>query len=182
MKIITYILTTTLSVLLLTQTGYAQVCESYLSAVVIDDNTVVSLENMRPVLSNIENTNPQDIFNFDQAFLTRIADELRNDRDFIKKLSQNDVKIIKQVFVRYEDQINLTSVEKLTYAVVLFNLKDDSKRTQKAIQKIREIPKAVQYRFNRLLDHLAEFLIATNVEESLDAAIRIKALMRSRVQ
>ncbi len=184
--------------------GLAKTCQFYLSFKVLNDSTEVQLSG--DFIDYIEH--PSDLSSAallmaDKKVIVQATNSLRADRYFISRLQLEDVKLLQQVFTRYNNNIMgqnlmtseslelinssnysdltfLNDAEILTFAVIEFNIMDDPLRAKKALLRIkgirdvsRGISPATQYRFERILRHLIDFHSVAGNFEAVDRIINL---------
>ena len=174
-------------------------CKGYLSQKVISDHTVVALTyGYVNTIDHPETLSPLELLQADRLIIDQITGFLRQDESYIERLQIEDLKIILQVFQRYEYHAtpngfqddpslrSLTDPEILAYAVLEFHNTDDPLRARSAIRRIRGvrgehpgISPATQYRFARILRHMIIFYDQMGDFESVDRLINLLNNRRS---
>lgn len=148
-------------------------------AVVVDHNEISSVERMR----------------LDRALIESLTNVLRTNRYSLKHihiLPETPVaaaSFFNQVFKRYESKASkygyqgdrtlqpLSESEILTHAIVLFNMKENPKRADLALKRIKSLRPATQFRYERVLINMVDFLQAKGDFEASD---RVLNLIRTR--
>lgn len=176
-----------------TSVAFGNTCESYMGQKVVTDHTVVTLTyGYTNTLEFPDALSPLELVQADRLVIDQIAGFLRQDESYIQRLDVDDVKVILQVFQRYENYatpfgfqeddnlISLKAPEILTYAVLEFYNTFDPQRARTAINRIRGvkgespgISPATQYRFSRILRHMISFYTEAGDFETVNRLINL---------
>lgn len=177
--------------------AFGNTCESFLGHIVVSDSTVVTFTyGYTSIIEHTEALSTIELLRADRLVIDQITGFLRQDESYIQRLPIEDLKVILQVFQRYEnhattkgfegdpDLVSLKDPEILTYAVLEFNNTDDPFRARTAINRIRGVKgespgiiPATQYRFSRILRHMLSFYTEAGDFETVDRLIN---LLKSR--